>query len=113
MKARHLIFAAALALWTVPHAGAAEAKLADFPLAERIKAKVAAGQPIDPGTQTPAPWREYVVRRTGLTAPEQMTEGAPAQFEPFESGYDPGHPVDRAIMATRNAVFPLHGLMTL
>ncbi len=47
MKARHLILAAALALWTVPHAGAAEAKLADFPLAERIKAKVAAGQPLD------------------------------------------------------------------
>ena len=50
------------------------------------------------------------MRRTGLTAPEQMTEGAPAVFEPFESGNDPGHPVDRAIMATRNAVFPLHGL---
>jgi acetoin utilization protein AcuC len=73
----------------------------------------AAGQPIDPGTQTPAPWREYVARRTGLTAPEHMTEGAPAVFEPFESGYDPGRPVDQAIMATRNAVYPLHGLMPL
>jgi acetoin utilization protein AcuC len=73
----------------------------------------AAGQPIDPGTQTPAPWREYVARRTGLTAPEHMTEGAPAVFEPFESGYDPGQSVDQAIMATRNAVFPLHGMMPL
>ena len=72
----------------------------------------AADQPIDPGRQTPSRWREYVGRRTGLTAPEQMTEGAPAVFEPFESGYDPGHPVDRAIMETRNAVFPLHGLMS-
>ena len=45
--------------------------------------------------------------------PEQMTDGAPAGFEPFESGYDPGQPVDRAIMATRKAVFPLHGLMPL
>ena len=71
----------------------------------------AAGQPIDPGTPTPARWREYVARRTGLTAPEHMTEGAPAVFKPFESGYDPGHPVDQAIIATRNAVFPLHGLM--
>jgi len=35
----------------------------------------AAGQPIDPATPTPAPWREYVTRRTGLTAPQQMTEG--------------------------------------
>jgi len=70
----------------------------------------AAGQPIDPATPIPALWRDYVAQRTGLTAPGQMTEGAPAGFEPFESGYDPGHPVDRAIMATRNAVFPLHGL---
>ena len=73
----------------------------------------AAGQPIDPAAATPAPWREYVARRTGLPAPEQMTEGAPAGFVPFESGYDPAHPVDQAIMATRNAVFPLHGLMPL
>ena len=73
----------------------------------------AAGQPIDPAAATPAPWREYVARRTGLPAPEQMTEGAPAGFVPFESGYDPADPVDQAIMATRNAVFPLHGLMPL
>ena len=39
-----------------------------------------------------------------------MTEGAPAELEPFESGYNPADPVDRAIRATRNAVFPLHGL---
>jgi acetoin utilization protein AcuC len=73
----------------------------------------AAGQPIDPGAQTPVPWREHVARRTGVAAPEQMTEGAPTKFEPFEAGYDPGDPVDRAIIATRNAVFPLHGLMPL
>ena len=66
----------------------------------------AAGQPIDPGAQTPAAWRDYVTRRTDLTAPEYMTDGAPAVFESFESGYDPGHPVDQAIIATRNAVFP-------
>lgn len=42
-----------------------------------------------------------------------MTEGEPAEFEPFESGYNPADPVDRAIMATREAVFALHGLMLL
>jgi acetoin utilization protein AcuC len=73
----------------------------------------AAGQPIDPATPTPARWRDYVAQRTGLTAPEDMTEGAPAAYEPFESGYDPGDPADQAIMATRNAVFPLHGLTPL
>ena len=70
----------------------------------------AAGQPIDPGTPTPARWRDYVALRTSVTAPEYMTEGAPAVFKPFESGYDPGHPADQAIIATRNAVFPLHAL---
>ncbi len=25
-------------------------------------------------------------------------------------GYDPANPVDRAVLATRNAVFPEHGL---
>jgi acetoin utilization protein AcuC len=70
----------------------------------------AAGQPIDPGTPTPARWRDYVRQRTGVTAPEQMTDGEPAVFKPFESGHDPGHPADQAIIATRDPVFPLHGL---
>jgi hypothetical protein len=48
-----------------------------------------------------------------LTAPERMTEGASATFVPFESGYDPGDAADRAIMATRNQVFPRHGLTRL
>jgi acetoin utilization protein AcuC len=67
----------------------------------------ASGQPIDPAVPTPVPWREYAARRTGLTAPQHMTDGVPAEFVPFESGYDPANPVDRAIMATRNAVFPV------
>jgi acetoin utilization protein AcuC len=73
----------------------------------------AAGRPIEPGARTSVPWREYAAQRTGLQAPEYMTDGTPAVFEPFESGYNPSDPVDRAIMATRNAVFPLRGLMTL
>ena len=39
-----------------------------------------------------------------------MTDGGAANFVPFESGWDPGDPIDRAIMATRSAVFPAHGL---
>jgi acetoin utilization protein AcuC len=70
----------------------------------------AAGQPVDPATATPAQWREYVLARTGVAAPERMTEGAPASFVPFDGGYDPDDQVDRAIMATRSAVFPSHGL---
>jgi len=73
----------------------------------------AAGTPIDPQAPTPEGWRDYVRRRTGRPAPELMTEGLPGQFSSFESGFDPADPVDRAILATRNAVFPLHGLMPL
>ena len=32
-------------------------------------------------------------------------------FAAFDDGHDPADPVDQAIMATRKAVFPLHGLM--
>jgi len=52
-----------------------------------------------------------VRRRTGTEPPELMTDGASGDFTPFEAGFDPADPVDRAIMATRNAVFPSHGLM--
>jgi simple sugar transport system substrate-binding protein len=46
MKLRHILLATALCLLPLQQASA-ESKLADFPLAERIKAKVAAGQPLD------------------------------------------------------------------
>ncbi len=71
----------------------------------------AAGRPLDPAAATPGSWRDFVRARTGARPPETMTEGAAASFSPFSSGYDPGDRVDRAIMATRNADFPLHGLL--
>jgi acetoin utilization protein AcuC len=71
----------------------------------------AAGRPIDPGAPTPVAWRDYVGRRTRATAPELMTEQAPATFPRFDAGYDPAEPVDQAIKATRDAVFPRHGLL--
>ena len=45
MKFRHLLLAAALSL--APLCAHAEVKLADFKLAERIKAKIDAGQTLD------------------------------------------------------------------
>ncbi len=72
---------------------------------------VAAGQPIDPSAQTPMLWREYVNEVAVGSAPELMTEGGTGEFPRFEAGYDPDEPVDQAILATRNAVFPAHGLM--
>jgi acetoin utilization protein AcuC len=71
----------------------------------------AAGQPIDAAALTPQSWRDLVGRSTRETAPQVMTEGGNGEFSDFESGYDPADPVDQAIIATRNAAFPLHGLM--
>ena len=73
----------------------------------------AACEPVDPATATPAAWREYVKRRTGRDAPEQMTEDVTAAYVPFESGFEPGDPVDQAIISTQKAVFPSHGLTPL
>jgi acetoin utilization protein AcuC len=70
----------------------------------------AAGRPIDPQAQTPVSWREYVRDRTGRRAPESMTDGVSPEFASYDSGSDPEDPVDRAILATRTAVFPAHGL---
>jgi acetoin utilization protein AcuC len=70
----------------------------------------ATGNPIDPATPTPGTWREYVGWVSAESPPELMTEGASTEFASVDRGYDPDDPVDQAIMATRNAVFPLHGL---
>jgi acetoin utilization protein AcuC len=73
----------------------------------------ASGHPIDPMATTPAQWREFAERRTGRPGPEQMTDGEPAQYVAFESGFDPSDAVDQAILATERAAFPLHGLTPL
>jgi acetoin utilization protein AcuC len=70
----------------------------------------ASGPAIDPDTPTPGLWREYVQWVAAESAPELMTDGASAEFASWEAGHDPADPVDQAIMATQNAVFPLHGL---
>ncbi len=70
-----------------------------------------AGRPLDPASATPESWRAYVAEVTGRPAPERMTEGGHGEFVSFEDGYNPADPVDQAILATRKAVFPRHGLM--
>ncbi|MEU8250928.1 acetoin utilization protein AcuC [Nonomuraea sp. NPDC048916] len=69
-----------------------------------------AGHPLDPATPTSHDWRRLARERTGEMPPLTMTDGRNPEFRDMSSGYDPADPIDRAIMATRNAVFPLHGL---
>ncbi|MFI2754452.1 acetoin utilization protein AcuC [Cellulomonas sp. P22] len=71
---------------------------------------VATHRPVDPATRTPESWHAEVVARYGRRGPARMTDGADAAFRPWGAGYDPADDVDRAVRATRAAVFPLLGL---
>jgi acetoin utilization protein AcuC len=70
----------------------------------------AAHRPIDPRAEIPLAWREYAAERAGQLAPLSMTDGHKPEPRPWSGGFDPADPVDRAVMATRRAVFPHHGL---
>jgi len=71
---------------------------------------VATGEPLDPGLLTPPAWRKLAAdRRPGDHIPATMSDGIAPADERWEPGTAPD-PVDRAILATRMAVFPLHGL---
>ncbi|MEU8173461.1 acetoin utilization protein AcuC [Microbispora hainanensis] len=70
----------------------------------------ALGRPVEPSTATPETWRTYVRERTGETAPLTMTDGRHPQWRDISEGYDPADAIDRAVIATRKAVFPFHGL---
>ncbi len=66
--------------------------------------------PVDPVTPVPSGWRDDVVHRLGRQAPLRMTDGGTLAHRDWASGYDPGAWLDRAVNATRQAVFPYHGL---
>ena len=60
---------------------------------------------------TPDAWREQVIARVGGPAPEGLSdlEGAPVPAGVAWNG-PTGTPLDEAVMATRERVFPFHGL---
>jgi acetoin utilization protein AcuC len=68
-------------------------------------------RPIDPATPTPQAFRVFVQDLFGRAAPGRMTDGRDPWAQPFERSYHPEDPLDRAIMATREAVFPHWGLV--
>jgi acetoin utilization protein AcuC len=67
------------------------------------------GTPLDPSTEIPQSWRDDVVSR-GLRArpPTHMTEGGYTGFARWDAFTE--NRVDRAILRTRRASFPLFGL---
>ena len=75
---------------------------------------IAKHTPIPVDTPTPEGWREYVEQLTGRPAPTRMGDlpvgEAPIWVQPWAMGYNPHSPVDRAVMATREATFSHHGL---
>lgn len=71
---------------------------------------IAAGRPIPPSTAVPARWRDRVHELLDDAPPETMSDDRPVELRTWVDGFDPADDVDRAIMATRNAVFPWHGL---
>jgi acetoin utilization protein AcuC len=75
---------------------------------------IAAHAPIKTTEAVPEDWRAHVEQVFGRPGPRRMgdltSEDGPLWWRSWEMGYDPASEVDRAIMATRTAVFPLHGL---
>ncbi len=68
------------------------------------------GKPLDPDIAVPESWREHVRERLGHTAPMRMTDGREPAYRDWSEGYDPASWLDRSILATREEIFPRHGL---
>ena len=72
---------------------------------------VASGVEIDLAADTPSSWRDTVEELAGefpLTLGDD--DGRWPWYRSWELGFDPESPVDQAVMAAREAVFPHHGL---
>src|SRR5699024_12822266 len=74
---------------------------------------IAADTPIPLKTEIPMEWRELVSHELGLATDDvvsSMSDGVDVWWRSWEVGYDPADATDQSIMATRKAVFPMHGL---
>ncbi len=71
---------------------------------------IVTGEPLDPATPTPDSWQNLAHRRRpSRDVPVSLTDGVTPKWRTWQPDASPDA-VDRTIMATRRAVFPLHGL---
>jgi acetoin utilization protein AcuC len=59
----------------------------------------------------PRIWTHLVAIATHQDELVAFTDNETISFKKFHSGWDPHNEIDRAIMATRNSVFPHHGMI--
>jgi acetoin utilization protein AcuC len=72
---------------------------------------VATGGALDPSTEVPPGWREFVATRSKQPPPALLGDGTAPSYSHWEPGEgDVDSPLDLAVAATRRAVWPLHGL---
>ena len=72
---------------------------------------VATGDPLPAATTVPDGWRKLVATRSRQAPPTSMGDGEEPSYVAWEPGEgDADSPLDRAVTATRRAVWPLHGL---
>lgn len=73
-------------------------------------AAAVAGVDLDFSLPLPHAWREAAIAVGGAGVPRVLGDGVNVTWRAFERGHDPGSEIDRAILATRHAAFPLLGL---
>ena len=72
---------------------------------------IVTGEPLAPQTPIPQSWRELAGRRRPeAEVPTSLTDGGEPVFAPWQPGTGEDELLDRAVLATRRAIFPLHGL---
>ncbi|GAA1811707.1 acetoin utilization protein AcuC [Planosporangium flavigriseum] len=72
---------------------------------------VVTGEPLDPALPIPQSWRALAADRCpDRRSADLMTDGVDPVYHPWTPGFDAPDAIDRSILATRRAVFPLLGL---
>ncbi|MBL0887495.1 acetoin utilization protein AcuC [Myceligenerans indicum] len=80
------------------------------PLAWASLVAEAAHAPLASGMPLPADWREVALELSAIEPARTLGTTEPVRWRHWKDGWDPADPVDRAVQATRKAVFPLLGL---